>query len=405
MPNPSNTQDEISRLSALEELKILDSEPEQSFDSITKLASFICNVPVALITLIGEQKQWFKSKVGIDMCETDRDISFCAHAILNPTEIMEVKDARDDSRFKDNPLTKADFPIIFYAGIPLLSHSGKPLGSLCVIDSKPNSLNDSQKEALKQLAFQVENLFELRRKNLHLNKAQKDLKLKNLQLKKFAGTVSHDMKMPLANMIVTADILRAKYGTQFDQQGKDYLAYLKHSSFTLSDYISNLLDYYESENLIIEDLEEFEFNSLLEELIDLLNINHDCEIHIPENDKIIKSNKSAVNQILLNLITNSLKYNDKSKQVIHINCVQDQAYYYIQVKDNGMGIPKDKQSEIFDLFKTATPLDVNGKKGNGIGLSTVRNLIHSLGGIISVSSETGKGTTFDFTIKRPIDQL
>ncbi|MCC4213748.1 sensor histidine kinase [Leeuwenhoekiella parthenopeia] len=390
---------ESERLMELEELQ-LSYEPDANYDVITRLASAICEVPIALITLIKAEKQFFKSKIGTDFCDTERDVSFCSHAILNPREITIVNDARKDPRFKDNPLTRLETPVIFYAGVPLLTKNGHPLGTLCVIDSKPRTLSATQIESLRDLASQVENLFELRRNNLKLLEIEQLLQKKNEQLRKFAGTVSHDMKMPLANMIITTDILRAKYAPKLDAQGNDYLSYLKQSSFSLSDYIDNLLSYYESEEQSAEKAEAFDLQDLLEELIDLLNINEDYIINLPENPMELITNKSAVNQILLNLITNSLKYNDKETGIINIKCTQDHAYYYIQVSDNGKGIPKDKQEMIFDLFSTATDADNKGKKGNGIGLSTVRNLVQSLGGIISVSSEEGKGATFDFTIKK-----
>ncbi|MAW94926.1 MULTISPECIES: GAF domain-containing sensor histidine kinase [unclassified Leeuwenhoekiella] len=390
---------EPERLIELEELQ-LSYEPDVNYDVITRLASAICETPVALITILDAKKQHFKSKIGTDLCDTDRDISFCAHAILKPREITIVNDARKDPRFKDNPLTTQENPVIFYAGVPLLTKKGQPLGTLCVIDSKPKTLTDSQINSLRDLASQVENLFELRRNNLKLLEIEQLLQKKNEQLRKFAGTVSHDMKMPLANMIITTDILRAKYAPHFDAQGNNYLSYLKQSSFSLSDYIDNLLSYYESEEQSVEQAEAFDLQDLLEDLIDLLNINEDYIINLPENPMELVTNKSAVNQILLNLITNSLKYNDKETGIITIQCTQDQAYYYVQVSDNGKGIPKDKQEIIFDLFSTATEADNKGKKGNGIGLSTVRNLVQSLGGIISVSSEEGNGATFDFTIKK-----
>ncbi|WP_028375796.1 GAF domain-containing sensor histidine kinase [Leeuwenhoekiella sp. MAR_2009_132] len=400
MQVPDFPKNEQSRILQLEQLQLLESASDPNFDIITRLASVICDVPVALISLVSEDKQWFKSKIGWDLCESDREISFCAHAILKPKTITIVPDSRLDDRFKDNPLISADFPVIFYAGVPLLTPTGEALGTLCVIDKKPKKLSDVQINSLKDLATQVENLFELRRNNISLVKIEKLLHAKNDQLKTFAGTVSHDMKMPLANMIITTDILKAKYGNHFDIQGNEYLAYLKQSSFSLSDYIDNLLAYYESEDLTIQNVEEFNLNDLLEDLIDLLNINEDYIINLPENSLDLKTNKAAVNQILINLITNSLKYNDKETGVIDFRCIEDQAYYYVQIRDNGRGIPKEKQQTIFDLFTVASETDNKGKKGNGIGLSTVKNLVNSLGGIITVDSDGENGTTFDFTIKK-----
>ena len=400
MQIPALPENEQSRLLQLKQLQILDTESDTNFDIITRLAASICEVPVSLISLVSESRQWFKSKIGWDICESDREVSFCAHAILYPKKITLVPDSRLDERFKNNPLVSADFPVIFYAGVPLLTSTGEALGTLCVIDKEPKTLTESQINSLKDLATQVENLFELRRNNIQLRKIEKLLNAKNEQLKTFAGTVSHDMKMPLANMILTTDILKAKYSKQFDKQGNEYLSYLKQSSFSLSDYINNLLSYYESEDLTIQNLETFDLNDLIEDLIDLLNINEDFIINLPEKSLELQTNKAAVHQILLNLITNSLKYNDKETGIINFNCIEDQAYYYIQISDNGKGIPEDKQESVFELFSTASETDNKGKKGNGIGLSTVLNLVNSLGGIISVESEEGNGATFDFTIKK-----
>ena len=400
MQKPALPANEQIRLSELRQLALLHTEPDPNYDTITRLAAAICEVPIALVSLIDADKQWFKAKIGWDLCDTARDISFCAHAILQPREITIIPDSRLDERFKGNPLLTSDYPVIFYAGVPLLSKTGNPIGTLCIIDHKPRNLSEAQISALKDLALQVENLFELRRSNLQLQEVEQLLTKKNEQLKKFAGTVSHDMKMPLANMIVTTDILRAKYAPKLDAQGIDYLSYLKQSSFSLSDYIDNLLSYYESEELQVKNLEKFDLHHLLEEIIDLLKISEDYIINLPESGNELNSSKSAVQQILLNLITNSLKYNDKDTGIITINCVEDHAYYYIQISDNGKGIAADKLDSIFDLFSIASETDNKGKKGNGIGLSTVRNLVHSLGGIISVSSTEGEGATFDFTIQK-----
>lgn len=394
---------EKKRLAALDELQLLHTDPEENYDDITKLASYICNVPVSLITLIGEDQQWFKSKVGTDKNTAPRAISHCSHAILNPKELMEVKDTREDLRFKDNPYTLADPKILFYAGMPLKSFNGNALGTLCVLDTKPNALNEDQKSALKALAKQVENLFELRRHNLKLDKVNKVLIEKNGQLKDFAGTVSHDMKMPLANMILTADMLKAKYANRFDEDGIKYLDYLKQSSFKLSSYITGILQHYESDTLaesIIE--EEFDIHDLLEEIIDLLNINYNCVINLPEENLMMNCNRIALEQIILNLVSNSLKYNKKEEIVIDIECKKDSEFYHFTVKDNGIGIPKDKQKDIFELFTIIEETDRSGNRGNGIGLSTVKKLVSSLGGEISVDSEVNKGTLFHFSINHTI---
>ena len=392
--------DEKIRLSALKNLKLFNTEPEQNFDNITKLASFICKMPVSLITLIGKKKQFFKSKVGTDMCESNRDISHCSHAILHPDELMEVKDTREDSRFADNPYTTGETPIIFYAGMPLKAHNGSVVGTLCVMDTKPNSLNTVQKDALKALANQVENLFELRLKNLHLEKTRIKLKTRNVQLKDFAGIVSHDMKMPLANIVMTVDLLKKKYEDKLDEKGLEYLNYLKQSSFKLSNYVTGILEHYESDTLTDSQNEDFDIHDLLEQTIDLLDINYECVINFPEKNKILNCNRAALQQIFLNLLGNSLKYNNKEEIIIDVTCSKDDKFYHFSITDNGIGIPKDKLGEIFELFTVLAETDRSGNRGNGIGLSTVKKLITTLGGEISVNSVVDKGTTFNFYIKQ-----
>lgn len=155
-------ENEAKRLEALQKYNILDTVPEPSFDDITRLASHISNTPVALISLVDRERQWFKSKIGIDIQETPRDISFCSHAILDP-DILVVPDTHEDERFSDNPLVTSEHNIRFYAGSPLITSKGEALGTLCVFDRTPRNLDETQKESLRALARQVMNQLELRK--------------------------------------------------------------------------------------------------------------------------------------------------------------------------------------------------------------------------------------------------
>jgi two-component system, NtrC family, sensor kinase len=156
------------RVAVLEKYAILDTEPEQAFDDLTLLASFICKTPIALISLIDEDRQWFKSKVGMTASETPRNIAFCSVAIQQ-SDVMVVPDTLKDERFRDNPSVTGGPKIRFYAGAPLINEDGYALGTLCVVDKTPREFGDEQKEALQALSRLVLRQLEFRR-NLHLLK-------------------------------------------------------------------------------------------------------------------------------------------------------------------------------------------------------------------------------------------
>ena len=171
-PIPINEPD---RLEALKRYRVLDSGSERAFDDIVELASFICGVPIALISLLDEERQWFKAKVGLEVAETPRSQAFCAHTILGSNS-MVVEDARQDSRFASNPLVTGAPHIRFYAGTPLMTPDGQALGSLCIIDRFPRKLSGDQRNALEALGRQVSLLLEFRRTSQELATALERVK-------------------------------------------------------------------------------------------------------------------------------------------------------------------------------------------------------------------------------------
>ena len=159
-PMPHN---EISRLKALQEYKVMDTLPEQAYDNFTKLASMICNTPIALITLLDEERQWFKSRIGLERNEIPREDAICNHTIIMTDNILVVSDAAHDPRFVNNPLVALEPNIRFYAGVSLVTSSGEALGTICVMDDKPRGITQEQLDALQVLSREVMGQFELRR--------------------------------------------------------------------------------------------------------------------------------------------------------------------------------------------------------------------------------------------------
>ena len=171
-PLPTN---EAERLAALKEYHILDTGTEQSYDDITALAAHICEVPIAMISLVDEARQWFKSRLGVERQQTPREVAFCAHAILQDKPFI-VRDATKDRRFAGSALVTGEPHIRFYAGIPLINPEGLALGTLCVVDHQPRRLSIAQHKALQALSRQVMALLESRRVSAHLANALEQVK-------------------------------------------------------------------------------------------------------------------------------------------------------------------------------------------------------------------------------------
>ncbi len=170
--------DEALRLQDLFSYNILDTDSEKEFDELVELAASICNCPVSMVTFIDEKRQWFKAKIGVEYEESERDVSFCSHAILED-DVMVVEDALLDERFKNNPFTKLDKPVRFYAGAPIVSPEGFKLGTLCVINHTPKKLTQLQERTLVILSNQITRLLELRKKSASLRKrAEQIIELK-----------------------------------------------------------------------------------------------------------------------------------------------------------------------------------------------------------------------------------
>ncbi len=391
---------ENQRIAALHEYDLLDSLPDKDYDDITRIAADICGMPISLISLIDKDRQWFKSRVGMEAAETPRDIAFCAHAILQPDEIFLVRNTTLDDRFADNPLVTGDLNVNFYAGVPLVTEGGNALGTLCVIDSKPNDLSKEQKETLKALARQVVAYFELRKKSKLLHQQKTQLQQINEDLSRFAYVVAHDIKSPCSSLAMSVVYLKDAYGQLFDAQGLQLLDMMESTSMSAIKMVDGILEHTRVVNSADTDKETFSFGSIYNELSNLLTLPAGFKFEANNTAMELRTSRYALLQVLLNLCTNAIKYNDKENGNILITATQNDSQYKFSVQDNGPGIAPAHQARIFDLFSTLGTTDRFNNKGTGIGLSTVKRLIEKMDGTISIDSQTGKGSTFNFTFSK-----
>ncbi|WP_036775078.1 sensor histidine kinase [Pontibacter actiniarum] len=386
---------ESERLEELNSLDILDTPAEQEFDELTQLASQICGTPISLISLIDENRQWFKSRLGIGIPETPRSISFCQHAIRQ-SEVFEVQDTMEDQRFKNNPMVTDDPNIRFYAGSQLVTASGHKLGTLCVLDTIPRRLTPDQKYALEVLSKQVITNMELRLKQKQLETEKQQLQVANEKLDQFVHMVSHDLKEPIMNMQAVTEWL------QEDLQEKDYgnlgsnLHLLKERISTMEKLVTGLLEYSMTN---VRDLpkENVDVERLVRQVLSELERSGNFTVVVAPGLPTFQTEKVLLQQVFANLISNAIKYHHTGRGHLSIGMEAEQkGMYTFFVQDDGPGIAPEHHQKVFGLYERLLR-DTSRTKGTGIGLATVKKIVEDKGGRIWIDSALGQGARFSFT--------
>lgn len=396
-PIPLN---EKERLLALESYRIMDTDVDKDFDDLTALASEIAQTPIALVSLIDGNRQWFKSAHGTNLKESPREHAFCAHTIVDQSKTLIVHDARQDDRFKDNPLVTGDPRVIFYAGVPLVNEDGYAMGSLCVIDHEPRELSEKQLRALSTLAKQVLSQMELRVKVGNLEKANTALIEANTFIQKFAHMAAHDIKNPISSIQLTAQALEARLKANSDEKGVGLASLIGKASKRLISLLSEMLDYSKEPSKLLLNQQHISVNTLLKNVVDLIEVPDSVTIDLPQVENTITTSAIALEQIFMNVLNNAIRYNDKEKGFVKITFADTTDHYSFTIADNGVGIAQHDIARIFDKAVTLNAVDRYNKPGRGIGLYTVKLLIEKLQGKIGVESTLGEGTAFSFTIKK-----
>jgi signal transduction histidine kinase len=403
--------DEEARLEALDRYQILDTLPEVVYDDLTRLAAFVCEVPISLVSLIGRDRQWFKSRVGLDVVETHRDLAFCAHAILDQ-RMLVVPDATQDDRFAGNPLVTGEPDIRFYAGTPLVSPSGHALGTLCVIDRKPRELSSEQLDMLQALGRQVVSQLELRASLLEqaeaeaaLRRAMREAKDANRAKSTFLANMSHELRTPLNSVIGFTNVLLRNREERLTEDELTYLERIRENGKHLLALINDVLDLSKIEagrlDLTLEpvDLEEFlpVVVGALEGTIDAQGVTFRLEIEPPL--KPVRCDRLRLNGVLNNLIGNALRF--AAHGTVALRVVKEPGTsnpLRIDVVDSGIGISPETRTKIFESFVQADGSTARRFGGTGLGLAIARALCRAMNFDLVVASEAGAGSTFSILL-------
>lgn len=392
---------ELERLQTLNRYEILDSEFESAYDDLTEIASIICNTPIAAISLIDADRQWFKSKIGLRKNETSRDIAFCAHAILHDN-LFVVSDAAADERFFDNPLVTGEPNIRFYAGAPLITHDGYALGTICTMDHVPREISEDQTKALKNLAKQVIYLFELRHSNLMLTKSSNKLNKTLAKKDKLFSIISHDLKSPFTGILGLSEILKSDYESLSQVEIEEVVNGIHSASTDVLNLVENLLNW----SLLERDLfkyndEKFDLNEIIKNNYSILKGNaafKKIKININSEPELwVSADKTMINSVVQNLIGNAIKFTPENK-TINISAVKSKGEIKTIVEDTGAGMDEDTIQQLFNKNINNSLPGTRGEKGTGLGLILIKEFIEKNNGSLKIESEFGKGSKFTFSL-------
>ena len=377
---------ETQRIEELLRYEVLDTEDEKALDELTQLASVICGTSISLISLVDKDRQWFKSRVGLDAAETTRDMAFCSHAILQD-QIFEVPDTLKDQRFVDNPLVTGSPDIRFYAGAPLVSTSGMPIGTLCVIDTEPKKLNEKQQLALNTLAKQVISQLELRLHNRQLLRMQKD------QQQIFA-MMSHDLRSPFNGILGLSQLIQAEAQTLKPEVLSAMADGILESSLKVYQLLDEILQWSSNQLGAIQvELEATTLKPLIMETLDLMKdsftfkkLNITCDIN---EDIVALADANLTKTIIRNLLANAIKYTPEQGS-IHIETLSSNGQIQLVITDTGTGVPEELKDQLFG-DSVVSQRGTQGELGHGLGLSLCGDFARKQQGFLSIDKDYQDG--------------
>ena len=386
--------DEATRLKALHDYQLLDTEPELGFDDLTAIAAQVCGAPIALVSLVDAHRQWFKSRVGLAATETPREVAFCAHAILG-AEPFVVPDSFLDARFADNPLATGDPHVRFYAGMPLIAPGGAALGTLCVIDHQPRALSPEQLDVLRRLGRQVVTQIELRRAR---RMAESSVSAKA----RFIARVGHELRTPLTGVMGALELLDT---TELSVEQRELVALGQQGGRELLHLVKDVVDFSQLENgRMTPDSARFDLRSLGRDVLD--------ELAAPARNKGLElelnwrtaagpwriGDERRLRQLLANIVGNAIKFTAKGSVALEVADAGQAPATSFTITDTGSGMGGGELREVGAPFAAN---EATRQRGLGLGLAISRELARLMGGELHFESEVGRGSRVRCTLPLP----
>ncbi len=383
LPCAPKPPSEALRLQALRSYGILDTPREAAFEDITKLASIICQTPIALISLVDADRQWFKSERGMGERETPLFKSMCAHALLD-NDVLVVPDTREDARFSRNPLVTGESPLYFYAGALLKTPDGLPLGTVCVLDRQPRQLTDEQVDALRALARQTMAQLELRRALLIAEES-------NRYRSRLMAIAGHDLKTPLRTAAYAIDKMRRHANVDTIPT----LVTARDAIGTVARSLDELAALAAASKSASPDLQPLALEDVIHAVLGVWRqpARDKCLSlrHVPTSLRV-RSHSTLLTTLIGNLVGNAVKYTERGQ--VLVGCRRRPGHAVVEVIDSGIGLNLEHPEDVFQAFRQADP----GSDGLGIGLWIVHRTAETLGCQVEVRPRPSGGTRFSVTI-------
>lgn len=398
-PLPNN---ESQRLQSLHALKQLDSPPEPQFDRLTRIAARCFNVPIALLSLVDLDRQWFKSRVGLEERQTPRSLSFCAHAILQDEPLI-IRDTHSDPRFSDNPLVTGAPHVRFYAGRPVHGPDGYRIGTFCLLDRRPREFDAVDLQLLNDLAILAEQALNNKTLVQALTAEREATRLRRV----LVSAITHDLRTPLTAIHGALGLVAGGAAGQLTEQALQLVEIAEQNSERLLRMINNLLDIerLESGTLPFEP-QPVRLNELLgSALTGLQSYAAPRSVRLApaplQAEVTVMAEPDRLRQVLDNLLGNAIKFSPPGSTVTLGSTVLPDSRVRIAIKDQGPGISPAFALRIFNRF--SQDVMASGEVGSsGLGLSIAKAIVERHDGIIGFDNNPEGGATF--FIELPIVQ-